>query len=79
MDVSGSFTFKNSQESVSLRLFSLSLMGEASKWFVALPRDSITSWDELTTTFHVGFFQSRIMTLRDNIQGLKGLDGEPIH
>ncbi|KAK4708671.1 hypothetical protein R3W88_029596 [Solanum pinnatisectum] len=55
-------------------------MGEASKWLFELPRDSITSWDELTAAFQVRFFPpSKIMTLRDSIQGFKGLEGAPIH
>jgi len=49
VDVCGPFSFKNiSQESVCLRLFPFSLIGEATKWLADLPRDSITSWDELT-------------------------------
>jgi len=41
--VCGPFMFKNiSQESIRLRLFPLSMMGEATRWFVELPNDSIT-------------------------------------
>ncbi|KAK4707408.1 hypothetical protein R3W88_033054 [Solanum pinnatisectum] len=81
MDVYGPFSFKNIlQESVHLRLFSFSLMGEATKWLAELPRDSITSWEELTTVFQVRFFPPpKMMTLRDGIQGFKCLEGEPIH
>ncbi|KAK4724061.1 hypothetical protein R3W88_026840 [Solanum pinnatisectum] len=81
MDVCGPFSFKNiSQESVCLRWFPFSLMGEASKWLAKLPRDSITSWDELTITFNVRFFSpSKMMMLKDSIQGFKCLEGEPIH
>jgi len=69
VDVCGSFYFKNiSQESVRLRLFPFSLMGESCKWLAELPRDSITSWDELVTAFQVQFFpHSKMMTLRDSI------------
>ncbi|WMV41397.1 hypothetical protein MTR67_034782 [Solanum verrucosum] len=50
--VCGPFSFKNiSQESVRLRLFSLSLMVEACKWLAELPRESIISWEELVTAF----------------------------
>jgi len=60
IDVCGSFSFKNvSQESISLRLFPLSLTGEASKWLAELPKNSITSWDELTTTLNARFFPRR--------------------
>ncbi|XP_049388913.1 uncharacterized protein LOC125853286 [Solanum stenotomum] len=65
VDICGLFSFKNiSQESVRLRLFPFSLMGEASKWLVYLPRDSITS---------------KKMTLHDSIQSFKCLEGDPIH
>ncbi|XP_049368430.1 uncharacterized protein LOC125833330 [Solanum verrucosum] len=48
VDMCGPFSFKNiSQESVWLRLFPFSLMGEACKWLAELPRESITSWEEL--------------------------------
>ncbi|WMV42058.1 hypothetical protein MTR67_035443, partial [Solanum verrucosum] len=81
VDVCGPFSFKNiSQESVWLRLFPFSLMGEACKWLTELPRESITSWEELVTAFHVRFFPlSKMMTLRDNIQSFKRLEGKPIH
>uniref|UniRef100_M1DLX0 Athila retroelement ORF1 protein n=1 Tax=Solanum tuberosum TaxID=4113 RepID=M1DLX0_SOLTU len=40
VNVCGPFSFKNiSQESVWLRLFTFSLMGEACKWLVELPRE----------------------------------------
>ncbi|KAK4736862.1 hypothetical protein R3W88_000559 [Solanum pinnatisectum] len=75
VDVCGPFSFKNiSQESICLKLFSFSLMGDATKWLAELPRDSITSWDELTIIFFVRFFPpSNMKTLRDNIQGFKRL------
>lgn len=54
VDVSGPFSFKNvSQESVHFRLFPSYLMGEACKGLAELQRYSITSWDNLTTTFHM--------------------------
>ncbi|WMV25172.1 hypothetical protein MTR67_018557 [Solanum verrucosum] len=56
VDVCGPFLFKNiSQKSVLLRLFRFSLMGEACKWLAELPRESITSWEELVTPFQVRF------------------------
>ena len=55
-------------------------MGEACKWQVEFPRDSITSWEELVTAFIVQFFPpSKMMTLRDSIQSFKRLEGEQIH
>jgi len=81
VDVCGPFSFKNiSQESVRLRLFPFSLMGEACKWLAELPRKSITSWEELVTAFNVRFFPpSKMMTLQDIIQSFKRLEGESIH
>ncbi|KAK4709687.1 hypothetical protein R3W88_004200 [Solanum pinnatisectum] len=81
VDVCGPFSFKNiSQESAQLRLFPFSLMWEACKWLAELPRESITSWEELVTAFRVRFFPPlKMMTLRDNIQSFKHLKGEPIH
>ncbi|KAK4709699.1 hypothetical protein R3W88_004212 [Solanum pinnatisectum] len=75
VDVCGPFSFKSiSQESVWLRLFLFSLMGEACTWLAELPRDSITSWEELIIAFQVRFFPpSKMMTPRDNIQSFKGL------
>jgi len=55
-------------------------MGEATKWLTDLPRNSITSWEELTNAFYVRFLApSKMVTLRDNIQNFKRVDGEPIH
>ncbi|KAK4713447.1 hypothetical protein R3W88_019354 [Solanum pinnatisectum] len=81
VDVCGPFSFKNiSQESVRLRLFPFSLMGEACKWLTELPRDSITWWDELITPFQVQFFPPlKMITLWENIQSFKRLEGEPIY
>ena len=57
LDVCSPFKFKNiSQESIRLRSFPFSLMGDATKWLAELPRDSITSWDELTEALYEWFF-----------------------
>ncbi|XP_049362576.1 uncharacterized protein LOC125827308 [Solanum verrucosum] len=81
VDVCGPFSFKKiSQESIRLRLFPFSLIGEACKWLAELPRNSITSWEELVITFNVQFFPpSKMMTIRDSIQSFKRLNGEPLH
>ncbi|KAK4708698.1 hypothetical protein R3W88_029623 [Solanum pinnatisectum] len=81
VDVCGLFSFKNiSQESVRLRLFPFSLMGEACKWLAELPHESSTSWEELFTVFQVRFFPPlKMMALRDNIHSFNRLEGEPIH
>src|SRR5688572_29514194 len=55
-------------------------MGEAIKWLAELPRDSITSWEELIAAFYERFFPpSKMLKLRDNIQNFKRVDGEPLH
>ena len=81
LDVCSSFKFKNiSQESIRLRLFPFSLMGDATKWLAELPRDSVTSWEELIAAFYERFFApSKMLKLRDNIQNFKRLEGEPQH
>jgi len=81
MDVCGPFVFENiTQESVRLKLFPFSIMGEATRWLVELLRETITSWEELTKLFYVKFFPpSRMMKLRDHIQNFKQIDGETIH
>ena len=70
LDVCSPFKFKNiTQESIKLRLFPFSLIGKATKWLAELPRDSITSWEELTDAFYERFFPpSKMLKLRDSIQ-----------
>ena len=81
LDVCSPFKFKNiSQESIRLRLFPFSLMGDATKWLAELPRESITSWEELLAAFYEKFFPpSKMLKLRDSIQNFKREHGEPIH
>jgi hypothetical protein len=43
-------------EAFRVRLFSLSLTGTAFAWYVALPPNSINSWNELENKFHEHFF-----------------------
>lgn len=46
VDIFGLLSFKNtSQESVRIRLFPFSIVGEATKWLANPPRDSKTTWD----------------------------------
>lgn len=65
--MSGPFFLKNgSQESLRLRLFPLSLLGEACKWLTELQQKSITWLEEFVTTFDVHFCSpSKIMTIRE--------------
>ncbi|WMV45970.1 hypothetical protein MTR67_039355, partial [Solanum verrucosum] len=53
---------------------------EASKWLAELPNNSITSEEELIIAFNARFFPPlRMMELRDDIQGFKRWEDEPIH
>ncbi|WMV40997.1 hypothetical protein MTR67_034382 [Solanum verrucosum] len=57
------------------------IVGNAAiKWLADLPRYSITYWENVTEAFYIRFFPpSKMMAFRDNIQGFKRLDGEPVH
>lgn len=62
-----------------INLFLCSLMGENTKWLNELPRDSITSCDELTKTYSMRLFSpSNMKKLGDCIHGFKCLKGEPM-
>jgi hypothetical protein len=43
-------------EAFCVQLFSLSLTGTTFAWYVALPPNSINSWNELESKFHEHFF-----------------------
>jgi hypothetical protein len=45
-------------EAFRARLFSLSLTGTAFAWYVALPPNSINSWNKLESKFYEHFFAS---------------------
>lgn len=69
VNIFGPFTIRSiTQESNRLRLFVFSLMGEAKKWFSELPKNIITSLEELIERF---FPPSRMVKLRDGIQNFK--------
>ena len=52
VEVCSLFTNKDmSQESVRLRLFPFSLIGEGTKWSNDLPMNSFTTWDDLVEAF----------------------------
>ncbi|PIN17864.1 DNA-directed DNA polymerase [Handroanthus impetiginosus] len=63
-----------SKDALRLRLFSLSLLGDALDWFESLPEDSITTWVELEEQFIFKFFspektaalRAEIMTFRQD-------------
>ena len=64
---------------VKLRLFPFSLRGKAKDWLLALPKGTITSWDECTNIFMTRFFPlAMTMQLRSNITGFRQEDREPL-
>ena len=77
LEVCSPFKCKDiSQESIRLRLFPFSLIGEASRWLAELPRDSIISWDDLIEAFYERFLPpSKMLKLHENIQNFKRVDG----
>lgn len=65
---------------IRLHLFLFSFVGEAIKWLVELPYDSITSWEEFMGAFYEWLFPPlKMLKLRDNIQNFKRTEGKPIH
>ena len=64
---------------VKLRLFPFSLRGKGKYWLLALPKGTITSWDECTNIFMTKFFPpAKTMQLRSNITGFRQEDREPL-
>lgn len=77
VDMCSPFSFEESaQESMRLRLFPFSLIGEAIKWLADLSRDSKPSWEEITETFNMHLFPlSKMVMLRNHIQNFERIDG----
>ncbi len=64
---------------VKLHLFPFSLRGKAKDWLLALPKGTITSWEECTNIFMTKFFPpAKTMQLRSNITGFRLEDREPL-
>ncbi|GJU47856.1 zinc finger, CCHC-type containing protein [Tanacetum coccineum] len=56
------------RERTRMRLFQFSLCNQASNWLEHLPAGSITTWEDLTTSFLAQFFPpGRTVKLRNNI------------
>ncbi|KAH0722655.1 hypothetical protein KY289_005699 [Solanum tuberosum] len=63
-----------------LRLFPLSLTGEATHWLNEMPNDSIRTWTELKEAFLERFFpESKELQMKDEISAHKQLPGEAMH
>ncbi|PHT51794.1 Cytochrome c oxidase subunit 3 [Capsicum baccatum] len=68
------------QNAIRLRLFPLSLSGEATLWLNGLTPDSITNWRQLKDTFLERFFPpSKRAQLRDEISNFWQLPTEALH
>jgi hypothetical protein len=66
-------------DAVKLLLFPFSLRGRIKAWLLALPNDTITSWEECTNFFMTKFFPSaKTMQLRYNITCFRQEDNEPL-
>jgi len=69
-----------SQTAMRLRLFPLSLTGEATNWLNEMPDDSIRTWTELKESFLERFFpESKELQMKDEISAHKQLPGEVMH
>lgn len=81
MELCTPLSFKNlPQEAIRLRLFPLSLCGEATKWLFELQKNSIKSWEELISAFHKRFFPpSKMIKLLDDIQNYMQRKTDPVH
>ncbi|CAN6547022.1 unnamed protein product [Malus baccata var. baccata] len=80
LDICGTENIKGvSDEFIRLKLFPLSLTGDARTWFKTLPARSITSWTQLSSKFIQKFYtQSRTQRLRDHIFHFRQNKGEPL-
>ncbi|PHT53160.1 hypothetical protein CQW23_07622 [Capsicum baccatum] len=68
------------QNAIRLRLFPLSLSGEATIWLNGLTPDSITHWRQLKNAFLERFFSpSKKAQLRDEISNFRQLPSEALH
>ncbi|XP_015166978.1 uncharacterized protein [Solanum tuberosum] len=68
------------QTTMRLRLFPLSLTGEATNWLNEMLDDSIRTWNELNEAFLERFFpESKELQMKDEISTHKQLPGEAMH
>ncbi|KAK4737325.1 hypothetical protein R3W88_001022 [Solanum pinnatisectum] len=68
------------QTTMGLRLFPLSLTGEATNWLNEMPDDSIRTWNELKEAFLERFIlESKELHMKDEISTHKQLPRESMH
>ncbi|KAK4706895.1 hypothetical protein R3W88_033538 [Solanum pinnatisectum] len=64
---------------IGLRVFPLSLTGDAAVWFTELTYNSIYTWDQLTDVFLEKYFpMSKKLNHKDKINNFIALPGEPV-
>ncbi|WMV55093.1 hypothetical protein MTR67_048478 [Solanum verrucosum] len=62
---------------IGLRVFPLSLTGDAAVWFTKLPYNSIYTWDQLNTMFMAKYFPvSKKLNHKDKLNNFVALPGE---
>ena len=67
-------------EAVRLMLFPFSLKDKAKNWFYSLPRESISSWDEMASKFLAKYFSpSKSAKLRNDMTTFVQFDNESIY
>jgi len=64
---------------IGLRVFPLSLTGDAAVWFNELPYNSIYTWEQLTEAFLARFFPvSKKLNKKDKLNNFVALPGESV-
>ena len=64
---------------IGLRVFPLSLTGEASIWFNELPYNSIFTWDQLRDVFFARYYPiSKKLNNEDRVNNFVALPGESV-
>ena len=62
---------------IGLRVFPLSLMGEAAIWFTEIPYNSIFTWNELRDIFIVRYYPvSKKLNHKDRVNNFVSLPGK---
>ena len=64
---------------IGLRVFPLSLMGEAAIWFTELPYNSIFTWNKLRDVFLARYYLvSKKLNHKDRVNNFVALPGESV-
>ena len=67
------------QDVIGLRLFPLSLIGEAVMWFTELPYNSIFTWNQLRDVFLERYYPvSKKLNHKDRVNNFVALPGESV-